>query len=519
MNKISCNVCKDLLPVYIDKLCSEESEQLVENHLTGCEDCRNTYEAMTDKISVPKIEKEEKDKTDEFKLKLNKKWHRFLTTRAIAISSISIVGLAAIILGIYFLFFHYYYVSGDKIVFTEPCELSDGRVAIKISNAETKKGFNNVKFISYKDVKYGEKNTLYIVAENSLFDKSDEPNYVAHDLYNDENNERYDKIIYGLPEDANRKCLWIDDVTTLNYADGDIAKYFYENIDSFSKLCSDGDVWTCDGLDMEIVYHTGYESYDTTISNPIITAKIKDYYTKNNIFSIPDKKDKKQGDAEFIVYDNQINHQLELTHIVDGKVQYDSENNIYLNYVIKDNNKIIITSYDDMEYMVFSSIGNQKVSYPLNKTSKKSKLTDTAKMELINTFSSGIGDGSGFTSKDIKEFKYDKSDSKVILSYKAEISDINKLENFFKEFGLAADEFDKTKAEQLGIDKNSVVKSYITTDLCVLSDMYETKYSEYDIVKEGDKKYLYSYIENQKLDEKDVKAYYDEMEKYELEHE
>lgn len=516
MNKISCNVCKDLLPIYVDKLCSEESEQLVENHLSGCEDCRNTYEAMTDKISVPKIDEEEKDKTDEFKLNLNKKWHRFLTTRAIAISTISIVGLAAIILGIYFLFFHYYYVSGDKVVITEPCELSDGRIAMKISNAETKNGFNNVKFLSYKDVKYGEDNTLYVVAENNFFDKSDEPNYVACDPYDTEDSASYDKIIYGLPEDANRKCVWTDETSTGNYAEGDIAKYFYKNIDSLSKLSSDGDVWTCDDLDMEITYHTGFESYDTTISNPIITAKIKYYYPNRSLFYTYGVKDERYGDADFIVYDDQINHQLELTPIVDGKAINTGDKCIYLNYVIKDKNKIIITSYDDMEYMMYSSIGTRKVSYPLNKTSKNSKLTDTAKMELINTFSAGIGDDSGFTSKDIKKFKYDKSDSKEILSYKVEIADINKLENFFKEFGLAADEFDKAKPEQLGIDKNSVVKSYITTDLCVLSDMYETKYSEYDVVIEGEKTYLYSYIENQKLDEKDVKAYYDELEEHQL---
>ena len=519
MNKISCNVCKDLLPVYVDKLCSEESEQLVENHLSGCEDCRNTYEAMTDKISVPKIDEEEKDKTDEFKINLNKKWHRFLTARTIAISSITIVGLAAIILGIYFLFFHYYYISGDKVVITEPCELSDGRIAMKISNAETKNGFNNVKFLSYKDVKYGEDNTLYVVAENNFFDKSDEPNYVACDPYDTEDGFSYDKIIYGLPKDANRKCVWTQEISTSNTAEGDIAKYFYKNIDSLSKLSSDGDVWTSDDLNLEITYHTGFESYDTTIFNPIITAKIKDYYSSPEVFDMKDEKDKRQGDAEFIVYDDQINHQLELKPIGDGKVIDSSENSIYINYVIKDKNKIIINSYDDMSYMMYSCIGTRKVSYPLNKTSKNSKLTDTAKMELINTLCSGIGYSNVFTSKDIKELKYNKSDSKVVLSYKVEISDIQKIESFFKEFGvLEAIDLDKVKDRELGFDKKNVVKSYVTTELSILSDMYETKYGEYDVVKEGEKNYLYCYMENQKLDEKDVKAYYDEMEELQLEY-
>lgn len=37
--KLDCNVIKDLLPLYADRICSEESKQLVEEHLTDCESC------------------------------------------------------------------------------------------------------------------------------------------------------------------------------------------------------------------------------------------------------------------------------------------------------------------------------------------------------------------------------------------------------------------------------------------------------------------------------------------------
>lgn len=36
---LNCNVIKDLLPLYVDQICSEESRGLVEEHLTGCRDC------------------------------------------------------------------------------------------------------------------------------------------------------------------------------------------------------------------------------------------------------------------------------------------------------------------------------------------------------------------------------------------------------------------------------------------------------------------------------------------------
>ena len=38
--KISCNIIEDLLPLYVDEAASEDSRQLVEEHLKGCPSCR-----------------------------------------------------------------------------------------------------------------------------------------------------------------------------------------------------------------------------------------------------------------------------------------------------------------------------------------------------------------------------------------------------------------------------------------------------------------------------------------------
>ncbi len=37
--KLNCNVIRDLLPLYADQICSDESRGLVEEHLAECEDC------------------------------------------------------------------------------------------------------------------------------------------------------------------------------------------------------------------------------------------------------------------------------------------------------------------------------------------------------------------------------------------------------------------------------------------------------------------------------------------------
>ncbi|MCJ8012989.1 zf-HC2 domain-containing protein [Paenibacillus sp. KQZ6P-2] len=44
MIKIKCEIINDLLPLYIDNVCSEESRRLVEEHLASCSSC--TYEAQ-----------------------------------------------------------------------------------------------------------------------------------------------------------------------------------------------------------------------------------------------------------------------------------------------------------------------------------------------------------------------------------------------------------------------------------------------------------------------------------------
>lgn len=44
--KYSCNLIRDLIPLYCDEICSEESKEVVETHMEECEDCRDFYDAM-----------------------------------------------------------------------------------------------------------------------------------------------------------------------------------------------------------------------------------------------------------------------------------------------------------------------------------------------------------------------------------------------------------------------------------------------------------------------------------------
>ena len=43
---MTCDVIKDLIPLYIDECCSEESGRIVREHIEGCETCRKLLEDM-----------------------------------------------------------------------------------------------------------------------------------------------------------------------------------------------------------------------------------------------------------------------------------------------------------------------------------------------------------------------------------------------------------------------------------------------------------------------------------------
>lgn len=47
MNQITCDTILDLLPLYIDQVCSTDSNALVEGHLRACPACKAEYEKLS----------------------------------------------------------------------------------------------------------------------------------------------------------------------------------------------------------------------------------------------------------------------------------------------------------------------------------------------------------------------------------------------------------------------------------------------------------------------------------------
>ena len=70
--KISCGIIEDLIPLYKENLCSDESRALVEEHISECESCR----ALAESVEPPKVaELSDADEQKPFK-KVNSKLKR-----------------------------------------------------------------------------------------------------------------------------------------------------------------------------------------------------------------------------------------------------------------------------------------------------------------------------------------------------------------------------------------------------------------------------------------------------------
>lgn len=80
MNKIPCDVIKDLIILYEDDSCSEESKKIVEEHIRGCSDCQEFYEEATTPLpaisSEPEANGEGEISTEEKAMKFLKKLKR-----------------------------------------------------------------------------------------------------------------------------------------------------------------------------------------------------------------------------------------------------------------------------------------------------------------------------------------------------------------------------------------------------------------------------------------------------------
>ena len=148
MSKINCSLIKDLLPLYIDDLCSKESTEIVGNHLEICEDCNKEYETLK---TEPKVKPQE-DNSKELIKKVNKKFGK--DKKKAIIKTISIILAIIVVAGVVAFFKVPPYIAQEAFRDTGTL-YPDNYEEWEICNA-AKNNFTHKAADLYIDEKYGE---------------------------------------------------------------------------------------------------------------------------------------------------------------------------------------------------------------------------------------------------------------------------------------------------------------------------------------------------------------------------
>lgn len=97
--KVHCEVIKDLLPLYHDNVCSQESRVLVEEHLETCPHCKAELQAMEQ--SLADHHTSEYLNEAEALQKLSRRWERGMAKSLLKGFGIGLIVVASIMLVLY----------------------------------------------------------------------------------------------------------------------------------------------------------------------------------------------------------------------------------------------------------------------------------------------------------------------------------------------------------------------------------------------------------------------------------
>ena len=203
MDKISCDIIKDLLPLYYDNVCSNESKKMIEEHLSECDRCKSELNRIEEDIKVSK-EEIEKNRADSNVIKsISSFWNRSRVKSFIKGVIISALFLSLIVLG-YFGLFHWHItnVPTDVVEIKNVSKLADGKIVYHI---ELTDGYalNRIKFDMDED------GNFYLTPLRPIIKKEAHPPYAmtkGYQFFDIEGREmgygrEIKALYYGTPED------------------------------------------------------------------------------------------------------------------------------------------------------------------------------------------------------------------------------------------------------------------------------------------------------------------------------
>ena len=158
--KITCNIIEDLLPLYIDDMVSEDSRQLIEEHLKECASCRKMLDEMKKENQLRLDSKNTETHSEHYNEiePLKKIRSRIRRKRMISIILAVVLVLLASGIGHYWYYDKKTYISWDDAGMT----LKDGKIYSKIDPDGHKTAILSV----------DQKNMFYMLSETAWIRKN-----------------------------------------------------------------------------------------------------------------------------------------------------------------------------------------------------------------------------------------------------------------------------------------------------------------------------------------------------------
>ena len=99
--KLSCKVVEDLLPMYYDGICSNDSAELIDEHLKECPQCRHILTDLHTEMEMPERKVDDLKPLADIRAQWKKEKHRSVK-KGICITLAAMLALFAIWLGVWY---------------------------------------------------------------------------------------------------------------------------------------------------------------------------------------------------------------------------------------------------------------------------------------------------------------------------------------------------------------------------------------------------------------------------------
>jgi len=185
---ISCEVIKDLLPIYHDNVCSAESRKIVEEHIKGCSLCKNTLDTISSEFTLP-VGAADEAKPIKAMQGFWKKAKKRAFVKGVAIT----MAICALLAGAYAINdqWHPIEVSPASLTVSEVRQLPDGRISFHLYVS----GGREIRLIAFTRTETG---AFYMTPRRSIFARRAYSNLGSHNAYLDFDEHMYNPEITAL---------------------------------------------------------------------------------------------------------------------------------------------------------------------------------------------------------------------------------------------------------------------------------------------------------------------------------